>query len=152
MNNLLTNHSTGESHILREGDVPISTFYSTLQSVTAENKDDIYARVITHLAELGPSATEMEFRLLREDTDTDLKAAMQFFCYALENCSDYDLVEAWLCLFLKLHSDAIAVHPSLSALSLRLEEYQNRSWGRLEGLFHHALCLINVMTGVGLTG
>ena len=90
--------------------------------------------------------------MVGEDVESDIEGAMSFFLSILETSTHFDLVEAWMSLFLKLHADVIASSPSLRTLSLELEERQHRSWTRLEGLFQNTLCLINLLSGVGLSG
>jgi U3 small nucleolar RNA-associated protein 21 len=111
-----------------------------------------YEEVVTYLASLGPSATELEFQMVSGEIEEDLSCAMTFFLAILETSTDFDLVEAWMNLFLKLHADVIASSPSLHALSIELEQRQHQSWTRLEGLFQNTLCLINLLSGVGLSG
>ena len=56
--------------------------------------------------------------------------------------------QAYLHLFLHLHSEALTTHASLRALVLRIGAAQRAAWRTLEDLFARNLCLVQYLSHI----
>jgi U3 small nucleolar RNA-associated protein 21 len=66
---------------------------------------------ITHLKTLSPSAADLEIRSLNPGTETESDELVNFveaLTSRLRQKRDYELVQAWMSVFLRLHVDSIA--------------------------------------------
>lgn len=61
----------------------------------------------------------------------------------LEGRRDYELVQAYLDLFLQVHGEEIVHFPSLLPHFERISAAHSGAWTHLDGLFQHALCLVS---------
>uniref|UniRef100_A0AAY4DNW5 Small-subunit processome Utp21 domain-containing protein n=1 Tax=Denticeps clupeoides TaxID=299321 RepID=A0AAY4DNW5_9TELE len=119
-----------------------SQFYLRLEDALISNN---YSEPLRVLKELGPSAIDTELRSLAPDMGGDV-AVMQSFLKLissmLDSKRDFDLAQAYLALFLKLHLRLISQEPRLmqeaTQVSARLEE----SWIGMQTLFNQSLCLL----------
>ncbi|XP_056146623.1 WD repeat-containing protein 36 isoform X2 [Lampris incognitus] len=115
-----------------------SKFYQTLESNSFEESCRL-------LREFSPSMVDIELRGLAPEAGGSSAILLAFLCMIdnmLTNRRDYDLAQAYLALFLKLHlrqlsADAIAVNALLRLLA-QLEE----GWAELQTAFHQSLCLL----------
>tara|TARA_R110002050_G_scaffold3807_2_gene19708 strand:- start:599 stop:1003 length:405 start_codon:yes stop_codon:yes gene_type:complete len=115
-----------------------------------EGKWADYKAAMSYLAEQGPAAIELEFQMLNTEEEEELAQVIDFFYVALDRNWEYDLVQAWLCLFLKLQSQEITQHKNLALPLERLEKKQSESWIRLESMNHNAIYLINMFLGLNV--
>jgi U3 small nucleolar RNA-associated protein 21 len=69
---------------------------------------------INHLKTLSPSAADLEIRSLNPgDESGELVNFVEALTSRLRQKRDYELVQAWMAVFLRLHSDVIAHDESL---------------------------------------
>jgi U3 small nucleolar RNA-associated protein 21 len=88
---------------------------------------------ITHLKSLSPSAADLEIRSLSPD---ELIPFIQALTSRLQQKRDYELVQAWMSVFLRLHVDAVAHDEGLvEALGewSGVQEQEGRRLGELVG-------------------
>ena len=78
-----------------------STFTTLLRSST-ENGD--YEAFITHFSTLTPSAADIEIRSL---TPSEMPAFVHSLTFRLRQKRDYELIQAWMAVFLRIHGDVI---------------------------------------------
>lgn len=91
------------SRILKiDGKGTESMFTSSLR--IAEEYND-YARFIDHLTGLPPSAADIEIRSLNP---TELVPFVKALTWRLQEKLDYELVLAWMSVFLKLHGESVS--------------------------------------------
>lgn len=92
---------------------------------------------ISHLKTLSPSAADLEIRSLNPvEGSNELVAFVDALTSRLAQKRDYELVQAWMNVFLRLHSDAISHDAELmKALMIWREEQQKeaRKLGNLIG-------------------
>jgi len=92
---------------------------------------------ISHLKTLSPSAADLEIRSLNPvEESNELVAFVDALTSRLAQKRDYELVQAWMNVFLRLHSDAISHDAELmKALMIWREEQQKeaRKLGNLIG-------------------
>lgn len=98
------------------------------------------------LKELGPSATDVEIRSLGSDTSGD-NNAMLCFLEAIEwkllQRTDFELVNSWLALFLKAHSDLIQKDKEVQEKCSELNDLIGLEWDKLRGLYDQVFCVLN---------
>ncbi|XP_065140599.1 WD repeat-containing protein 36 [Paramisgurnus dabryanus] len=120
-----------------------STFYVQLENALDNNS---YEEPVKLLKELGPSAIETELRGLSPEMGGDVSVMQSFLkmiSSVLQSKKDFDLAQAWLALFLKLHLRLIAEHPDLMEEAESLSQQVKESWLSLQTLLHQNLCLLS---------
>ncbi|KAJ8034815.1 WD repeat-containing protein 36 [Holothuria leucospilota] len=101
-----------------------------------------------YMKTLNPSATDMEMRSLMPiggGSHAAMETFLKFLSSWLDTNRDFELVQAYICLFLKISGEEIADTPSLVALLQELFSKQQQSWTRIEGHFNRTMCLINYL-------
>ena len=63
----------------------------------------------------------------------------------LKSSRDFELGQAYLGLFLKVHSEVIAVTPELFNYMTAVQESQSSSWKSLEDKFLYTLCIVDAL-------
>ncbi|RKF72731.1 U3 small nucleolar RNA-associated protein 21-like protein [Golovinomyces cichoracearum] len=91
------------SHLTAEG-----KFTSSLR---AGLRTGDYTIFIDHLKTLSPSAADLELRSL--DPCEEFVPFVTALTHRLRERLDYELVQAWMSVFLRLHSDSINCHPEV---------------------------------------
>ncbi|KAK2173340.1 hypothetical protein NP493_883g01001 [Ridgeia piscesae] len=123
--------------------LPLSAFAQLLHN----SKDEIdYGTAMEKLKQLGPSAIDAELRQLGPDAGGSVELLVDFLhmlSYQLQTNRDFELTQAYLGLFLKLHGDTVATEPTLVEAAGQLQEAQSATWQRLEESFNQSLCLVN---------
>lgn len=120
-----------------------STFYVQLENALDNNS---YEEPVKLFKELGPSAIETELRGLSPEMGGDVSVMQSFLkmiSSVLQSKKDFDLAQAWLALFLKLHLRLIAEHPDLMEEAESLSQQVKESWLSLQTLLHQNLCLLS---------
>ncbi|KAL2257514.1 hypothetical protein VTK26DRAFT_83 [Humicola hyalothermophila] len=97
-----------------------------------------YTPFIEHLKSLPPSAADLELRSLSIGDGDDASNEMLHFIRALTSRlvarRDYELTQAWMTVFLRLHFDLVMANESLLAALREWKEYQARERDRLDSL------------------
>lgn len=75
-----------------------------------------------------------------------LADAVDYFAAQIGSRTDYELTQALLARFLKLHSALIREDPALRERCVALRSEQRGVWGAVEGLFHEDLALLNFLS------
>lgn len=128
-----------------------SSPFTTLLHSASETKH--YEPFITHLSSLSPAAADVEIRSLSPALDTDepssinppfnqnqseLTLFVRALTARLRQKHDYELVNAWMTVFLKVHGESVVEDPGLSGgLRESLAEWrtvQQEEAGRLGGM------------------
>lgn len=120
-----------------------TTFTRLLREFTTSSPDDAAAAskiFITHFKDLSPSATDLEIRSL--STFPPLVEFIGFIdalTFTLERHADFELVQAWMAMLLRVHGDVIMDHartkvPELGEALGRWEVAQMREAGKLDKL------------------
>lgn len=94
-----------------------------------------YTTLLSYLSSLPPSAADLAIRTL--DTMppcTELHTFMKALTARLEERKDYELVQAWMSVFLRLHGDVIAKDEDLIAELRKWQEEAKRERDRVGGL------------------
>ncbi|KAF7250191.1 WD repeat-containing protein 36 [Varanus komodoensis] len=122
-----------------------SEFYLQLEEALGNSN---YKPAVGILKNMGPSNIETELRGLSPDGGGSVEV-MQSFLRMIEamlntKC-DFELAQAYLALFLKLHFKILSSEPSLLAEVSRLSPQLEEIWIHLQTLFNQSLCILNYM-------
>ncbi len=84
---------------------------------------------IAHLATLSPSAADLEIRSLQPPDE------LVHFVHALTSRlgqkRDYELVQAWMAVFLRMHGDSVVLDEKLGSALREWRSEQEKEGGRL---------------------
>ena len=106
----------------------VSQFTTALQS--ARQTGD-YTLFIEHLKSLSPSNADIEIRSLNPDELVPFISALTF---QLRRKRDYELVQAWMAVFLRIHGETVPGNESLRTALMEWREWQGREGKRLADL------------------
>lgn len=116
----------------------LTTFGNLLQKSSSENN---FTEVIERLKSLGPSSIDFEIQSLTLDLKYTEQLMMQFMImikHMMESKKDFELAQAYLSVFLKVHGSLIAENKRLLKYLTELQEVQSTSWSTLrEKLFYN---------------
>ncbi|XP_010281022.1 PREDICTED: WD repeat-containing protein 36-like [Phaethon lepturus] len=122
-----------------------SDFYIHLEEALSTNE---YTAPLNLLKSLGPSNIEIELRGLAPEGGGSIEVMQSFLRMIgmmLKKKYNFELAQAYLALFLKLHLKILSSEPNLleeiSKLSVQLEE----TWIHLQSLFNQSLCVLTYM-------
>ncbi|XP_030844330.1 WD repeat-containing protein 36 [Strongylocentrotus purpuratus] len=107
-----------------------------------------YDAVLKFLKTMSPSRIDMEFRSLDPVGGGSVLAMRQFISFlhhSLTTGRDYELIQAYLALFLKLHGAMIARESDLAEELSSLAQIQESSWLRIQRHFDQSLCLVKYL-------
>jgi U3 small nucleolar RNA-associated protein 21 len=94
-----------------------------------------YAALLSYLSSLPPSAADVAIRTLDTTSPfTELKTFIQALTARLKQRRDYELVQAWMSVFLRLHGQTIVQEPDLVQEVRRWQEEAARERERVGGL------------------
>lgn len=116
------------------------------QCLVKSNQTSDYKLFFEQLKEMGPSATDAEIRSMGKDTCGNNRV-MLCFLDAIEQLirenKDYELVSAWLALFLKVHSDIIQSDAEVKLRCQELKDPVSCQWDRLNEKFNQIFSVLN---------
>ncbi|XP_010017849.1 PREDICTED: WD repeat-containing protein 36-like, partial [Nestor notabilis] len=122
-----------------------SDFHIHLEGALRSNE---YTAPLNLLKSLGPSNIEIELRGLAPEGGGSVEVMLSFLRMIemmLKKKYNFELAQAYLALFLKLHLKILSSEPNLleevSRLSMQLEE----TWIHLRTLFNQSLCVLTYM-------
>ncbi|XP_012564230.2 WD repeat-containing protein 36 isoform X1 [Hydra vulgaris] len=101
--------------------------------------------VIEKLKLLTPSETDIQFRTLSPELGGDvdlLTCQIRVLEHALKLGKDYEIVQAYIALFLKLHGDLIISTEQLRTTAADLLDMIKNTWSECDELLDESLCLI----------
>lgn len=105
-----------------------------------------YSEFFKELKELGPSATDAEIRSLGPETCGDSQPMLCFLDAIEEGLNsnlDYELINSWLAVFLKAHSDILRSDTELKKRCHELLDPVRAKWSRLSEEFNQIFCVLN---------
>uniref|UniRef100_A0A452UM36 WD repeat domain 36 n=1 Tax=Ursus maritimus TaxID=29073 RepID=A0A452UM36_URSMA len=98
------------------------------------------------LKELGPSGIETELRSLCPDCGGSVEVMQSFLKMIgmmLDRKRDFELAQAYLALFLKLHLKMLPSEPVLLEEMTKLSSQVEENWIHLQSLFNQSMCILN---------
>jgi len=125
--------------------------FRTVSNLTRLIQEDSDAKVLKHLTSLTPikGHTELQAIGLNLEHEVDeLNSMLEFFERQFLKKENFDILQAYLYLFLKIHQNKISRHDVLLLTSKTLVEQVQLLWKNLEALFHNNLCTINNILGL----
>ncbi|XP_068423061.1 WD repeat-containing protein 36 [Clinocottus analis] len=120
-----------------------SEFSSDLESALQSGSFD---RPVRHLKDCGPAALSIELTCLSSEgggASSLLLAFIHMIDSMLSSGRDFDLAQAYLALFLKLHLRTLSQDQVAMAALLRLSSRLEAGWAGLRASFDQSLCLLS---------
>ncbi|CAF9930300.1 MAG: hypothetical protein ALECFALPRED_004572 [Alectoria fallacina] len=117
------------SRITKMDRTSTASFFTTALNTASESDD--YIPFITHFKILSPSTADIEIRSLNPD---ELVPFVSALTYQLRSKRDYELVQAWMAVFLRVHGDAVPGNAGLRQALVEWREWQGREGKRLDDL------------------
>ncbi|ESO94510.1 hypothetical protein LOTGIDRAFT_215492 [Lottia gigantea] len=134
-----------DSHLLKGRLLPLSDIGLSL-SKAKTNSD--YETIVNKFKELGPSRIEVEIRSLVPEGGGSVDIMVQFvkfINYILSTNKNFEIAQAYLGLFLKLHAEVISNEIRVQEELDVLCSNQSEKWIELQTIFTQCLCLINYL-------
>lgn len=79
--------------------------------IAEDDNTDAISKFISHLKSLSPSSTDLELRSLRSYAPlTEIIGFIKILNAALQRHRDYELIQAWMTMLLRIHGDVILAH------------------------------------------
>ncbi|KAL2100364.1 hypothetical protein ACEWY4_004758 [Coilia grayii] len=122
-----------------------SPFYMQLEDSLVSNN---YDGPLHLLKEMGPSGIDAELRGLAPDMGGDvdiLRAFLRLVGSMLDSRRDFDLAQAYLALFLKLHLRLLSEEPTLMQEAAQVSQRLEEMWGHTQTQLNQSLCLLQYM-------
>ncbi|KAK3090298.1 hypothetical protein FSP39_010724 [Pinctada imbricata] len=141
----------GLSHIAQGDLMPLSDLGKILSDGTECKYQNSY--VLERLMELGPSVIDVQIRSLSPEGGGSVDVMvnfLRFIHYIIRTKRHFELANAYLGLFIKVHGDVICCEPRVVQELQSLHVTQTESWERLQQLFTQNLCLVNYLRTVTL--
>jgi len=107
--------------------------------------DGDYLAMISVLLEKGPSALDLEVRSLSPEGGGTLGLMGQFLkmlAKGLETQNNWEVLEAWLGLFLRVHGDTVAEEKELIGLLHEIDSIRDSKWAGLRSEMDTSLCMV----------
>ncbi|CAH1774831.1 unnamed protein product, partial [Owenia fusiformis] len=128
----------------------LSKFGTTLKEAAVKKE---YDPVLSAMKEMSVSSIDVELRLLAPVGDTSplLTNFLEFLEHMFTTRRDFELAQAWLALFLKIHGDVIARNDDLLHVTGRICKSQETMWKGLQQKLNQSTCLVNYLKSATLT-
>ncbi|KAJ5073618.1 wd repeat-containing protein [Anaeramoeba ignava] len=108
-----------------------------------------YLPAIEYLQKRSPSAVDLELRSFNLFDDyQELKLFMRFILSELQTNRNFELLQAYLDLFLKIYGNLIIQEPELAKLAKQIQSIQKEKLESLLSLVQQNFCLISFFSGL----
>lgn len=102
-----------------------------------------YTPLLAYLSSLPPSAADVAIRTLdTTEPYTELRTFIEALSARLEERRDYELVQAWMSVFLRLHGDTLVKDQDLVAELRKWQEEAKRERERVGGLVGYSVGVV----------
>ncbi|KAF1947761.1 Utp21-domain-containing protein [Clathrospora elynae] len=102
-----------------------------------------YAPLLTHLSSLPPSAADIAIRTLNTtEPYTELRTFIEALTARLKERRDYELVQAWMSVFLRLHGDVVVREADLVDGLREWQEEAKKERERVGGLVGYSVGVV----------
>jgi U3 small nucleolar RNA-associated protein 21 len=119
-----------------------STNQFTRYLASAEQTSE-YTSLLTYLSSLPPSAADIAIRTLdTTEPYTELRTFVQALTARLRERRDYELVQAWMSVFLRLHGDVLVREAELVGELKKWQEEAKRERERVGGLVGYSVGVV----------
>ncbi len=117
------------SRIMKMDRAATASQFTTALQATRQTSD--YTPFIEHLKTLSPSIADIEIRSLNPE---ELSPFVLALTSQLRTKRDYELVQAWMAVFLRIHGDAVPRDAGLRQALVEWREWQGKEGKRLADL------------------
>ncbi|RKP27041.1 Utp21 specific WD40 associated putative domain-containing protein [Syncephalis pseudoplumigaleata] len=132
----------GATNVLKLNELQPTTELGQL--LRAAEASASYTAAMAHLQGLNPSGVDFAIRSLSPMDDCKELALFLAAIYEqMQSKRNFDALEAYLNVFLKIHSDLVLASAALSAQLHKIRALRETEWSRVEDLFQTALCLVD---------
>jgi len=108
-----------------------------------------YTPLLTYLSSLPPSAADIAIRTLdTTEPYTELQTFIQALTARLKERRDYELVQAWMSVFLRLHGNVVAKQADLVIELRKWQEEAKRERDRVGGLVGYSVGVVGWVRSV----
>lgn len=105
--------------------------------------DALFTPVLMYLSSLPPSAADIAIRTLdTTEPYTELRTFIEALTARLKERRDYELVQAWMSVFLRLHGDVVVQEPDLVTELKKWQEEAKRERDRVGGLVGYSVGVV----------
>ncbi|EUC37081.1 hypothetical protein COCCADRAFT_86587 [Bipolaris zeicola 26-R-13] len=102
-----------------------------------------YTPLLSHLSSLPPSAADIAIRTLdTAEPYTELRTFIKALTARLEQRRDYELVQAWMSVFLRLHGDVVVLDEEAVGLLRKWQEEAKGERERVGGLVGYSVGVV----------
>ena len=123
------NTLAARSRIMKMDRAASASQFTTALQATRQSND--YIPFIEYLKSLSPSTADIEIRSLNPEELVPFVSALTF---QLRSKRDYELVQTWMAVFLRIHGDAVPGNADLRQALVEWREWQGREGKRLGDL------------------
>merc|ERR1712071_483253 len=115
------------------------------KKLLAANSREEYVNIIEDLKVMGPSAIDTEIRCLGPMTGGSVQLLNQFLTatWVLETRRNYEVIHAYLGLFLKIHCGSLSEDTELCSLAKSISASVQESWSSVQCDFENTLGLVS---------
>lgn len=117
-----------------------------LSLLTSCNKSGDYTEFLDLIKDMGPAAIDAEIRLIGPDLGgsvLELEMFLDFLIKTLELSNNYELVQALMDVFLRVHTSAFSMHGDVLGTKTQiLMDLQDKTWEETANLMRFSLCMI----------
>ncbi|KAI9659894.1 MAG: hypothetical protein M1821_001246 [Bathelium mastoideum] len=136
-----------QSRVLKFNRSAAQSPFTSLLHIAQETED--YADFIAHLKTLPPSAADLEVRSLDPATPcTELIGFVAALTQRLRAHADFELVQAWMAVFLRVHGEVVVRDAALAAAVGEWREEHERETRRLRGLVGYCGGVVEFLRGI----
>ena len=131
---------------------PVMSF-EVLTAFGKKLKNDELEEALTMLMNQGPSGVEVEIRGLDPDVGGSEEVMIKFLemiKFALEKQCNFEAVQGYLGLYLKLHADYIVANEDVYQMCEDVAAVQGKSWHQLRDSMDKTLCLVSYFKNAAL--
>jgi len=114
-------------------------------ALSQANSDEDFLSMIKNLLEKGPSAIDLEIRSLGPDGGGTLGLLQQFMkmlTVGFDSNLNFEVLEAWMGLLMRIHADVIATEDDLVAELKKIEGKRDCKWDKINEELDSSLCMV----------
>jgi U3 small nucleolar RNA-associated protein 21 len=107
--------------------------------------------LLNDLKEMSPSNIDVEMRSMSFDmggTSELLEHFLQFILYSLTTRRDFELINSYLGLFLKINGDNVSQDDNLINIIEQIKQCHLLAWDNLKLSLNKSLCLVSYLKSV----
>jgi len=134
------------------GEKRVMQQFSTTSKLVRLIHESKSSEALEYLLSLSPVAGDAELRCIGFNFGTEeaeMTYLLKFFDEQISTKQHFDILQAYLHLFLKIHASSISENKNLLSLVEKISEQVDAVWSELDDLFQNNLCLMDYMLSIG---